>query len=282
MQRSSWCQCHAFCPPFRTSLDPRCPNMAKAASNLKTCWCFFGLCEEFECLNTVLVHLGTEIFPKLSSQAGNTFWFYPSPLAESKNHPVTFPTSKQPSSSVDAACTALPFPLPSLDWGSSLQAWTSTTILFNQIYLKHFETTSIIPSGFQGSPHGVLTNWKGHKQRSAVPGKHVGLNTQVLGLFVLSYHPLPSGHETVKGGHGKSVPFTDKLPIETRTFHRPLWLPSFIYMDLYGGFLKWGYPPNHPSHGIFPVPKTIRIVGYPHGELETWYLVHPHEFTGLR
>ena len=133
MQRSSWCQCQAFCLPFRTSLDPECPKNEKSGNQLKDMMVFFEPYEEFECLNNVLV---PKSYPSYHPQPGNTFWFcFTHPQVPSPSfHPVTFP-SKQPSSSVDAA-SALPFPLPSLDWGG-LWMITHRLVVFRPTPLKN-------------------------------------------------------------------------------------------------------------------------------------------------
>jgi len=95
MQRSSWCQCQAFCLPFRTSLDPECPKIAKSSSqlkDLKDMMVFFEPYEEFECLNNVLV---PKSYPSYHPNQGtHSDSVLPIPKCQVQNHPVTFPSRR--------------------------------------------------------------------------------------------------------------------------------------------------------------------------------------------
>ena len=128
MQRSSWCQCQAFFLPFRTSLDPEGPKIAKSSSQLKDMMVFFEPYEEFECLNNVLV---PKSYPSYHPNQGtHSDSVLPIPKCQVQNHPVTFPSRRNLHHLSTPLLQLCPFPCHPWtgdDYGWSLTGLKSTT-----------------------------------------------------------------------------------------------------------------------------------------------------------
>ena len=135
MQRSSWCQCQAFCLPFRTSLDPECPKIAKSSNQLKDMMVFFEPYEEFECLNNVLV---PKSYPSYHPNQG-THSDSVLPIPKCQVQVFIIPWHSHPSNLHHLSTPLLQLcPFPCHPWTGDDYGWSLTGLKINK-----YSTTSI-------------------------------------------------------------------------------------------------------------------------------------------